>query len=177
MNKNIDSLYLYATGFSILLNVLITWFMIAFGFELVLTNIQYPVSGLSLIVFDPIVPVILIAWLLIFISNPIGIAASLKEFYPNNQRLANIIKVLGKVITVTFIAGLIALLLNFVTWPLIAKNKGYSKCPESTLLVDEAFSSAWVKNINTCSDKRINMIMDKSMHENVLKAQKHLNKL
>jgi len=177
MNKNIDSLYLYATGFSILLNVLMTWFMVAFGFELVLTNIQYPVSGLSLIVFDPIVPVILIAWLLILISNPIGVAASLKEFYPNNQRLANIIKLCGKVITVTFIAGLIVLLLNFLIWPQVAKSQGYSKCPITSLLIDEAFSSAWVKNINICSDKRINMIMDKSMHENVLKAQKYLNKL
>jgi len=177
MNKNIDSLYLYATGFSILLNVLMTWFMVSFGFELVLTNIQYPASGLSLIVFDPIVPVVFIGWLLIMISNPIGIAASLKEFYPNNKSLTNIIKICGKVITITFIAGLIALLLNFVTWPQIAKSQGYSKCPETTLLEDEAFSSAWVKNINTCSDKRINMIMDKSMHENVLKAQKHLKKL
>lgn len=177
MNKNEDAIYFYATGFSILLNVLMTWFMVAFGFELVITHLTYPLSDLVLIVFDPIVPIIFIAWLLIILSNPIGICVTIQSFYPKVEILNKVITTTGKVLTIVFVTGLIALVLNFFAWPQVAKAQGYVKCPAATLLIDETFNSVWVKNSKTCHNTRIKMQLKNSMHENVIAANHHIKTL
>ena len=87
MSRDVDTFYFYASVFLFFVVVGLTWFMLALGFELSAVQFNYPASGLSLVVFEPLFPLIPISWAITIFAFVVGIFVSMNEIWQDNKHI------------------------------------------------------------------------------------------
>ncbi|WP_157576434.1 hypothetical protein [Pseudoalteromonas sp. SW0106-04] len=177
MGKEVDSFYLYCLAGMSLVVVGLTWFMFSFGFELTEIHFKYPVSGLSVIVFDPIMSCTVIGWILILFVFIVAVIGSAKEMWKDNERIRLAQKQVGKVFNKMFFCGLALFVANYLLWPVWASYNDFEPCPSSTLLHNESFVTAWVTDIEICHNDKVDAVLENSLHETVLRANELIENL
>lgn len=177
MSRDVDTFYLYATVFLLLAVILLTWFMLALGFELSAIQFNYPASGLSLVVFEPLFPLIPISWAIIIFAFVVCIFASMNEIWQENKHIKLVLNRLGKASVVFFVLIVVVVSANYVAWPIRASHSGYQSCPDYTLLHNESFATAWVTDIEICHNDKVDAVLENRLHETVLRANKLIENL
>ncbi|RZF81820.1 hypothetical protein EXT46_08550 [Pseudoalteromonas sp. CO325X] len=170
MSRDVDTFYFYASVFLFFVVVGLTWFMLALGFELSAVQFNYPASGLSLVVFEPLFPLIPISWAITIFAFVVGIFVSMNEIWQDNKHIKLALNRLGKASVAFFVLILVVVSANYVAWPIRASHSGYQSCPDFTLLHNESLATAWVTDIEICHNDKVDTVLKNSLHKNVLRA-------
>ncbi|QFU06341.1 hypothetical protein FIU82_15235 [Pseudoalteromonas sp. THAF3] len=177
MRREVDSVYLYSVAIVFLGMVGLTWFMFAAGFELTVIHFTYPTSGLALVLFEPIVSCLVLGWMISVFVFIFSVLNCINEFWLESKNINLALNWLGKVLLTLLLLTILMVVANYFFWPLWASHNGYQPCPSYTLFWGEPFVTAWVTDIEICHNDKVDAVLENSLHETVLRANKLIENL
>ncbi|TLX52316.1 hypothetical protein CWC31_01870 [Pseudoalteromonas ruthenica] len=177
MRHEVDSFYLYCLAGMSLVVVGLTWFMFAAGFDITTTHFTYPTSGLALILFEPAVSCLVLGWMFSVVLFVYGALKSVKALWLENDHINLALNWLIWTLAILLLLTIFMVVAYYFIWPLWASHNGYQPCPSFTLFWGESLVTAWVTDIEICHNDKVDAVLENSLHETVLRANKLIENL
>ncbi|WP_278404836.1 hypothetical protein [Pseudoalteromonas ruthenica] len=177
MRGEVDSFYLYCLAGMLLVVVGLTWFMLAAGFEINITHFTYPTSGLSLILFEPVMSGLITSWMISVCLLINGTLNTVKAFWLDNKYINLALNWLKIILVVLLILTITLVSASYLLWPLWASHNGYQPCPSFTLFFTDPVTTAWVTDIEICHNDKVDGVLKNNLHETVLRANELIENL